>query len=203
MTAGNFLDLNVTLLPDARVTALAVKSSKTLREFGRFVLDGEMLFPHVSVYMLRIPDSELTNVLERVEDLAYLAKLAELGAQSYTQTRNGYIEVCYFKSEQVSVLQSEIIRSLNRLRYGLIRDKDREKLEQMSSLQKSNVEKFGFKSVGKAYSPHLTLTKLKDTESVISFSQLPDPFKFTLYTPQLAVFKLGEYGTCTELIHAY
>ena len=193
---------NIVIYPPKEVSEQAISFSKRLKKKGSLlVLDGKNHFPHVTLYMTEFPLKSVAKVIKLLKQVAAETKPFQLGHLKYRQNKDGYVDVGYRRSKNVNKFQRKIIGLLNPLRDGLVRDKDRMRINQMSATEQKNIRRYGYRSVGARYFPHMTFTKLeKFHRSVLSQIEKMD-FSFT--ATQIGFFHSGEHGTCCKVIEIF
>lgn len=116
--------------------------------------------------------------------------------------------VSFRKSKEIDKLHRLIIKKLNPLREGHIREiyKDPDYIKRFSKGKRSLIKKIlfevGYPRALDAYDPHISITRFgspiwrKDIE-------LPR-FNFRrMWIKEIGIFTMGEYGTCRKLIHKF
>lgn len=189
---------DIVLIPEQRLALAAIKTSEELRKFGTlFTLDGKTFFPHVSLYMLQLKEADLEKVF------ALLGKIAGdtptiTGSPKLFGSHNNYIDVEYDKTTEIARLQMDVVEVLNPIR-DCLRDKDKERLPTATEEEKNAILKYGYRSVGKLFEPHLTFTRFKDPQPDAKNS-LPDMKKFDGRFLEMGIYEMGDNGTCVHEI---
>ena len=193
---------NIVIYPPAGVSKRAILTSKKLKNKNSlFVLDGKNYFPHITLYMTEFPLKNIAKVRKLLKQFAAKTKPFEISSSKYRQNKDGYIDVDYRKSKNINELQKKIIKLLNPLREGLMRDKDKARISEMTKVEQKNLKLYGYRSVGGNYFPHLTFSKLeKFDKSALSHI---DKSNFSFKVDKVGFFYLGDYGTCRKLIEIY
>lgn len=193
---------NIAIVPGEAVTKRAMQLSRALKiHGGLFVLNQRLYSTHVTLYMMELPLRNLMNARKILRKIAASQRSFKLEPLQWNQDSGGYIDVSYKKTETLSELQRTIIKELNPFREGLIRKRDIERLKTAKDSEKRNIKKYGFRSVGAEFEPHLTVSKLKTHKS----EAMPeiDPEKMAFYAHEIGIFYLGEYGSCKRLVAKY
>ncbi len=153
---------NVAIYPSLRISKKAINISKKLKKKGGlFVLDGRNYFPHITLYMTEFPLKNVPKIRKLLREIAGKTKPFRLNSLKYQQSRDGYIEVAYRKSKPIREFQKKIIALLNPLREGLLLPKDKAQINKLSRIRQHNIKRYGYRSVGAEFPPHLTFTKLE------------------------------------------
>jgi hypothetical protein len=189
------IDCNVVLVPSMELTDRAVALSNQLQSRGTlFCLEQGRFDPHVSLYMLPLRDTDLPSARERLESVVGTLTLLTLSAHRYYKSR-GYFDAEYVRTDTLDGLQMTIVEALNPLRQGM-RDNDTHKLDSVTGAMRQSLEMYGYGYVGETFRPHLTLTRFMD-DTEIDTADLPPVASFDGTYGALALYRLGENGTCT------
>lgn len=194
------VSLNIVIYPPEDILGRAVSISRRLKK-KRFVLGRKKHFPHITLYMTAFPLKNVAKVKKLLKQLAANTNPFRINFLKYRQSDDSYIDAGYRKSKNVHELQRKVIGLLNPLREGLIRDKDKARMSQRSVAEQKNIRRYGYRSVGARYFPHMTFTKLeKYDRSALSRIEELD-FSFTV--TKIGLFYSGDHGTCRKLIAIY
>ncbi len=192
---------DVVLLPEAGLNENAIKLSKKLEPLGvRFTLSHETFVPHISLYMLQLNEIGLEKTLDLLGTIASETNTIQMIAHEY-HYESEYLDVEYVKSPEIVALQEKVIEILNPIRDGL-REKDKVRLTTTTGETLSNVMKYGYRSVGNLFSPHLTFTRFK-TEQEKILNSLPPKETFNGNYPLLGIYEWGENGTCIKEVNTW
>lgn len=191
------LPCNVVLLPDDTLASRAVIASQKLASNGAlFTLEPGKFYPHVSLYMVQLKAVDLEQVKEALAALAAKTSTFDLTATNFKQLK-GFFDAEYDKTEQLSGLQAEVVKTLNPLRDGM-RQKDRERMQEATGEALLNYQQYGWASIGSLYRPHLTLTRFTDEETAPDTPAAIETFSGAF--PKIGLFEMGDNGTCVRLI---
>ncbi|MBI4133568.1 2'-5' RNA ligase family protein [Candidatus Uhrbacteria bacterium] len=193
---------NIALYPPADISRRAIAVSRTLKERGGlFALDGERCVPHITLYFAEIPLQSVPQVKQVLSRCAKHTEPFRLSSLAYHQDESGYVHVACKKSPAIQKLQQEIIEAINPLRQELLLPKDMARMHELPKAQQRNLQRYGFRSVGKQFSPHLTFTKLaRYTKNALQGIGEED---FSFDVTRIGLFVLGEHGTCRKLIKTF
>lgn len=190
---------NIVIYPPADISKKAISVSKKLKKKGGlFVLDGKKYFPHLTIYMTEFPIKNVPKIRKILRNFAAKTKSFRATSLKYRQSADGYIDVDYKKSKEIRELQKKIIAFLNPLREGLLRPKDEARMSELGKAQKRNIRRYGYRSVGAEFFPHLTFTKLEKFDKS-ALSKIGKS-NFSFEVDKIGLFYLGDYGTCRKLI---
>ncbi len=199
---ANSLACNIVLLPDSRITEMAIKASQDLEKFGTlFTLKIGSFYPHISIYRLQLPETDFEKARSLLESIAKSRQVFNLRAENYNQGER-YWDVEYQKPDTLAQLQIKAVSIFEALREGL-RENDRIRLATATGLVKENLEKYGDRAIGQLYRPHLTLTRFVDKPPLSLDEASPAVSEFSGEFPELGLFEMGENGTCRQRITSF
>lgn len=194
----NSIPCDIVLLPDATVTERAYSLSAILETNDTFfTLKDGSFFPHASLYMTQLKLSDLSHVSSILNNIASYTPQIHLVAKEYHQEA-GYIDIEYLRTQLVDNLQMKVIEAINPIRDDL-REKDKVRLQTAEGKERENIEKYGYRSVGELFTPHLTLTRLKSIDPIEVVS-LPGIHSFNTVFNKIGLFEMGDNGTCIRKI---
>ena len=193
---------NIAIYPPTEISKKAIGVSKKLKnKKGLFVLDGKNYFPHITLYMTEFPLKNMTKVRKLLKQFAAKTKPFEISSSKYRQNIDGYIDVDYKRSKNISELQKKIIKLLNPLREDQMRDKDKARISEMTKAEQKNLKLYGYRRVGDKFFPHLTFSKLEKFDKSALSNINKSNFSFKV--DKIGFFYLGDYGTCRKLIEIF
>lgn len=194
----NSIPCDIVLIPEDSVSKAAIDLSNSLRRHGTlFTLKEDEYFPHLSLYMAQLKVDDLPEVESILKNIADSQTTVSLQPNEYHQ-EGGYIDIDYQKTDSMSALQMTVIDSLNHIRDGL-RQKDKDRLASAGGRERDNIERYGYRSVGDLFEPHLTITRFKDP-SPLNTASLADVHTFNASFVKLGIFEMGDNGTCVRKI---
>ena len=206
MNTNKFTRLNTVFnLPeDIAEKAISLSSETSKNNEAFFVLDGIQFHPHITIYSPEYPEKNLDKVLEKVAEIASKTEKVKLtlkGISSY----QGFISIKFDYTEEIKKIHEGIVSELNFLREGHIREKYTTNNYKMNFTQEQqeNIKRYGYPGSMALYSSHLTIVRLKDERlaKAISKEIKWDIPEFTI--EKIAVYKMGEHGTCRELVKTF
>jgi hypothetical protein len=194
----NSIPCDIVLLPGATVAKQAYSLSAVLELNDTFftLRDGSF-FPHASLYMTQLKLSDLSHVSTLLNNIASNTSQINLVAKEYHQEA-GYIDIEYLRTQLVDNLQMKVIETINPMRDDL-REKDKLRLQTAVGKERENIEKYGYRSVGELFAPHLTLTRFKSVDPIETVN-LPDVRSFDTVFERIGLFEMGDNGTCVRKI---
>ena len=200
----DFIRLNTAFIPPKEISEKAIELSKAISSSAEayFVLDGINFYPHITIYPPEYPEGSITEVLEAVEKTSGSLNSLKFKFKNI-DSGQGYLGVAFEHSEEIQQTHEKIVSALNPLREGRVRDKYVEYYMEFNSGQLQNIEKYGYPGAMDLYNPHLTITRLKDenkAKEILSTIKWDIP-EFTIN--KIGVYKMGEHGTCRELVKEF
>ena len=193
---------NIVIYPPREISQKAIAVSKKLKQKGGlFVLDGKNYFPHITIYMTEFPVKNVSKIRKALRDFAAKTKPFRATSLKYRESADGYIDVDYKKSKEIKNLQKKILALLNPLRENLLRPKDAARMSELSKAQQRSIKRYGYRSVGAEFFPHITFTKLEKFDK--SALSKVEKSNFSFDVDKIGFFYLGEYGTCCKLIEIF
>jgi len=145
--------------------------------------------------MVRLQDDKVDEVMERLGKVAAENHELELKATQYMQAE-GYIDIEYQKVSQIDELQMQVVESISPLRAGL-RARDEQRLSTFPVQLQMSLKQYGYRYVGEAFRPHMTFTRFTSVKP-IAVGSLSDPTEFDGLFTAIALFELGDNGTCVR-----
>ena len=200
----------IVLLPPQEIDKKSIETSQFLEKFGTdFTLNTTDKISHLSLYMANFTPENLEKAMAALKSIAAAAPPLPLQATAYAHDFDqGMFEIGYEKTENLVALQQKIVESLNPLRLGL-RAKDpvghtlSEWIPQLSGEQRENYDAFGYDEIGGLFRPHITFTRFTRRDLEVDTSILPPPEEFSGTFATLALFEMGENGTCVREVAAW
>lgn len=195
---------NVAVNAPLSVAKKAIAISRALRRRGTlFMLDGKTHYPHVTMYMAEYPLKNIPEVIARLAKIFSSVRSFPMKSLEYHQGAIGYVDVSFGRSPEISRLQKLIVRTLNPLREGLLRSADQKKLRMLPAAQRKSIRRYGYRSVGKEYRPHLTLTRLvKRKWNARVLADIPKR-DFSFIAREVVLLWAGKHGTGREVVKRF
>jgi hypothetical protein len=179
------------LIPESKTSEFAVLTSRQISNIGTYVLDTSKNLPHITVHTFL---SKCTKDLPKLLNLVNKPPILE--SLRYTVGKRGHLKVSYFKSPELTDFRKSLLSRLSN--YKDLCSVPTSPTD--SSLKNFEVESTEEHDHPYVFSPHLTLTKLKCVDDPLPLSSLPDPFKFSVKNPKLAVFITNHKGIRIEIL---
>ena len=194
----NSIPCDIVMIPDTDVTNSAILLSKRLGKYETYftLKDGEY-YPHVSLYMVQLDMSKIDHIKDLLSGVATNSSKITLNPKEYHQEW-GYVDIEYEREANSDKLQMDVVHALNPIRDGL-RQKDIDRLPEAVGLERENIVTYGYRSIGKKFAPHITITRFAGRKD-IDLTALPDISTFKATFSKIGIFEMGENGTCVRKI---
>jgi len=203
---NEFIRLNIALKPPKFVSDKAIEMSKELgcKFSSYFILDGVEYHPHITVYSPEYPQKNLEKILQVVKNIAENTNKIKLHGDQF-ETIQGFIGIRFDLTDEIKIFHEKVVATLNPLREDHIRQKYEatDYRMKLSPEKIANIRKYGYPSAMNLYNPHLTIIRLTDEQIADEISK-----KIKWDIPEfevsaLEVYKMGEHGTCIELVKEF
>jgi hypothetical protein len=171
---------------------------------------GPACEPHVSLFMLAVTEPEIPGVLAAVREVAGRVPAIVAVGLEYRFNPHGAPELYFARSAGWVALQRAVVEAVEPLRRGRLRDRDpsgarladlRRELrrDEPAGHRLRQLSRYGYDEIVDdecdRFNPHVTLAWPRDIFDV-DLSGLPAPAQFSGVLTDLAVFGMGENGTC-------
>ena len=203
MAKNKFTRLNITFKLPENVAEKAIGLSREISKKNKafFVLDGIQFYPHITIYSPEYPEKNLDEVLEKISEIVSNIEKVNLTLKEIGGGQ-GFISIKFDYTPELKKIHEEIVLKLNPLRDSHTMEKytaDDYKMK-LTTEKQENIRKYGYPSSMSLYSVHLTIIRLEDEllAKTISEGIKWDIPEFTI--DKIAVYKMGEHGTCRELV---
>jgi len=190
---------NIVILPPDEIAQKAISISKLFQnKKALFTLNDKNHFAHITLYMVELPLKNVPEVITELKKIASETRSLELTKDKYRQSFRGYLDVGFKKTHEVSALQKTIIEKINPFREGLLKPSDQGMMSGMDKAELNNLKNYGSGFIFDQWTPHITFTKLEDTDKTAFENIKEEDFSFTV--DKIGLFYLGDYGTCREKV---
>lgn len=190
--------INVCVIPSKDVGNQCVELSQSLKsDSAMFVLDGESKFAHMTVFMARFANSEISNVLNGTEKALKSAISFLCEHTGYFMTAGRYLEVSYRKSQEFIDLHELLINNLKNYRINPNNPFEEGYFAPYTAKQQQNAKKTGYDLAHNLYRPHITLTRYKEGEIPKMFPGLA-PAQLSFQIDKICVYKADDNGAVYE-----
>lgn len=160
---------NFAIIPSKAVRERAIEMSEWLSaEETEFVLDGESLHPHVSLYHVSLdgerPPLVIADISARLESIQSFF----LHQGPYRAVEDEWIDVSYDRNRNIISLHEVVIEVVGELRANAGTEKAREDFVGLLKDQQNSLLRCGWTEAFERYAPHLTFARLKTKDSSIT-----------------------------------
>jgi 2'-5' RNA ligase len=201
---SKIINLNIVLLPSKEVSQKAIElSQKISKEFEVFfVLNEESRIPHVSLYHSAYPAENIPKVKEVIEDIANITASFPVELTNVFWQKEGWLDFQADKSEPLINLHNQVVERLNSFRKDNLMESDKEDFSSLSKGEQESINLYGYRHARELFRPHLTITRLKNGNAVTVSKEL-DGNNLSFDATDIALCRLGNYGTCVYLLDSW
>lgn len=196
--------LNIVYLPDEQTRNKAIElSQKVASKLSTEFILGQGAIPHITIYQAEFPNKNITKVKEAIKEFASQTAPfgIEMGPFWINAVRNFVWWNC-IKTNQLSKIHWGLMKKINPLREGLVPDSL--KAYKVTEQDKMEIENYGALFMGKRYTPHLTVSGLKNpSEEKEAFEVLGMEEHSTFIVDKISLGYLGRFGTVTGIIEEF
>ena len=203
-----FVRINTILIPDDGIQGQLVKLAEKIigDQKDIFHIDNKKYFAHITLFSPEYPVDNLEKVISKVEQISKQINEIVLEFEGFN-TDLGYVGLEFKNSKQVENLHKLVLKELNSLREGRIRDKYVSEMAEgkYSNQEVNHIKRYGYHNVLESFHPHLTLARFETEELAQDIkSNMEEKLSFSEITfPYLAISEMGPNGTCTKILRKY
>lgn len=190
---------DIIVIPPPEIAEQAIALSQALAPLGTFfVLDDELIHPHISLYHVPLEQSTLSDVTGALGRVARETAPFLLQQGTYYPDQGVWVGVRYTADKGILDLHTALITATKEFR--IVEDDVRYKARwaELDHYQRKNLEDCGWADAYTRYSPHITFTKLREPRTDV-LAHLPQR-EFSFLVDHIGLYELGENGTCTRLV---
>ena len=181
------------------IAAQAIEMSQALRQFGSvFVLDGETIHPHLSLYHVPFDEAALAVAITAVGEIAAATKPFLLQQDTYYPDQGVWIGVRYVADKAILDLHTAVIEATKQYRAEQDDARYAARWADLGPEQRKNIGDCGWSDAFTQYSPHISFTKLEQPRADV-LAHLPHR-DFSFLADHIGLYAVGEHGVCTELV---
>ncbi len=152
--------VNVNVTPSDEVGGNCVDISQSLKSDGTmFVLDGNSKFPHMTVFMFRVANDRVADVVEAVDQVVSGLRSFQCKHTGYFMTKGRYFEASYEKTPEFLAFHEGLITALKDLRINPGNPFEEGYFTPYTSEQQVNARETGYDLANELFRPHVTLTR--------------------------------------------
>ncbi len=195
---------NIVLLPTEEVSKEVIRLSElVVKTFPvEFVLDGKTRYPHLTLYQLEIPDKSLSIVKKQLANIFKSTITAKF--DHYHGAQNGFLSWDCPRNKNLFDLHKEIVKRINPLRKELLLPSKNLKYNFLTDKEYLQIDKFGSSGVIEYFRPHITITRLKSSDTYQEALHILPPKKPLIVNfKKAALCKLSIHGTVTGIVKEY
>jgi len=190
--------INVCIIPETEVGSRCVEISQSLKSDRTiFVLDGKTKFPHMTVFMARFPESEISKIIQATELALRDKQSFRCEHTGYLLTAGRYLEVSYRNSAEFTVLHESLIESLKGYRINPGKPFEEGYFTPYTQEQRENAEKTGYDLAYRLFRPHITLTRYHEGQVPEVFPDFP-AVQLSFGLSKICVYKADDNGAVYE-----
>jgi hypothetical protein len=211
------IELNIALLPEPGLAERLMAASREFAErYPAIVRLGDVhsrlsITPHLTLYQLSVPQSELSSLDERLRKIANSESAISLACTELAfNVGEASLEARTELPTTLAELQARVIDSANPLRDGILLERDpagnsAQELLTTPGVLGENIRRTGYAEAGELFRPHDTLNWfVPGTHVDVSREDVPvDIRSLSGGYPTLGMFVLGPHGTCVQALARY
>lgn len=196
--------LNIFFLPDRKTRERAIELSKRVAgELPTEFILGENRIPHVSTFHGPFTPRKLEELKRVIGNFASEIKSFDIKVNGFT---TDFTNPCYIwykceKEKQLIETAMKIAQLANPLREGYAPSSSVE--FERTSDEEYNIKTFDYIFVGKKFSPHITITKLKSSGDSKKTLEILGKEYSTFRADKIVIGYLGDNGTVTGIIEEF
>jgi hypothetical protein len=214
---GLRIELNIAVLPEPGLAERLVAASREFAErYPAIVRLGDVhsrlsIAPHLTLYQLPVPHSELPSLDEGLREIASSVSAISLACTGLAFNRGeASLEARMELSPALAALQERVINFANPLRDGILLERDPagnfvQELLSAPGVLGENIRRTGYAEAGDVFRPHNTLNWfVPGTHVDVSREDVPvDIRSLGGGYSTLVLFVLGPHGTCVQALARY
>lgn len=188
--------MNVCILPPPEISSLVVGLAESLDDSDLlFSVDGRTRLPHLTVLMHRIKPDLIPQYITSIRSISALTPF-ECVAYGLTLSANGYVEIGFNRSGALEKLQRSVYEAVSDLWFTGIDADD----SSLSTLERANERKYGYKLFGDLYRPHITLGAYGRKQSDLELPYLSEFSRFNFHANKVTIAESDSYGAVVKIL---
>ena len=194
----NSVLINVNVAPGDDVSLRYVAISQALKSDGTmFVLDGETKFPHMTVFMFRVANDQIENVVKVVGQALLDVQSFTCRQTGYFMTKGRYFEASYEKTPEFIALHEKLIDALKDYRINPGNPFEEGYFTPYTDEQQKNAKETGYDLAHDLFRPHVTLTRYYEGQVPENNPEIP-PTDLSFPLQKICVYKADDNGAVYE-----
>ena len=208
VSKNSYIRINTILIPEGGIQKKLIKIARKIVKGQKeiFYIDNKNFYTHITLYSPEYPKSNFEKVAKKVEEFSKNTNRIILDSEGFN-TGWGYIGLGFKKSDQIDNLHKRILKELNPLREGRIRDKYESEIKESKypPIEVDYIKKYDYHNVLGSFHPHPTLARFETEEIAQSIKGGLDPelLSSEITFPYLAISEMGPNGTCTKILKKF
>jgi hypothetical protein len=198
VTMSDSIRCNIVLLPSEAVQKKSIDLSTSLAQLNSmFCLGDSINIPHITLYMSEYPREALSALPSLLQGIIPLHSPIEMKTIKIQQSTNGYFDIEYERSSQLTLLHETIISALNPLRGAVI--PFTKEMDSFSEDEQYNIRTWGYPHAHALYRPHVTITRFHTLQNIALLAEkISNLEEFSFFGDTIGIALTGEHGTCAE-----
>lgn len=194
--------LNVCIVPNEQVSAEYVAISQSLKSEQTMFVLGDGKFAHMTVYMARFADADISRVVESVAGAVALVRPFRCEHTGYFMTEGRYLEASYRKSAEFMQVHEQIITHSAELRINPGSPFNEGYFTPYTVEQQKNAAETGYDLARNLYRPHVTITRYHEGGIPEVFPAFPAA-NLSFDLAKICVYKADDNGAVYELLQEF
>lgn len=192
-------------VPDQYGQEIAVVSEHLNNIFGSwYVLNSDIFPPHITSWIAYVPNKNLEKLADVAGDVLAKVTPFPLYSERLVFESSGYISLNIKLSNELRTIHTKLLEQLNPLREDYLPPRYRVALAKYSKEQQDSLLKYGARSAGNLFEPHITLGVVP--------SEMVEKAKHSISTDielrsfdvtKLVLFRQKESGRSIEILRYY
>jgi len=193
---------NIVLFPSGAVEQQAIEWSQrvSIHFKTKFVLDGHMFHPHITLYQAHYPRYNLEKVHTSLAKIAGTFSPFVIEMHNFSTIR-GFVFYDAIKSSLIISLHLALLKLLNTLREGILSEADKQILAdpRVPEKIKQNIQQYAYAFAKESYLPHMSITRLMDYQEAGEAKKLLPTKAMQFTAHELLLTNVGDDGTCNDI----
>lgn len=196
---------NIAIIPDKMTSQIAIQMSEKVDKDvdSEFVLNPKNFFPHITVYQAHFPLDSIPELKRRLSLFVSSVDSFIISLCNFKTTYETFIFWLADRSNGLVNLHEKIVELANPLRRGLVLP-HLKSVTSLSQEDKNDISKFGSLLIGSRYSPHITITRVRNARDNQQAMKIIGKKKIVSFKASgLILGNLGEHGTVKNVVEHF